>query len=57
MTENEENVIEKLSDEAEVELDSVLSKKDKKEHRGILKNKLYNGSDKLKHRVPKGKQV
>lgn len=57
MTENEANVIERLSDEVEVELETVLNKKDKKEHRSVVKNKLYNGSEKLKHRVPKGKQV
>lgn len=57
MTEKETQEIEELATEAEAALGPVLAKKDLKEQRGVVKNKLYNGSNKLKHRVPKGKQI
>jgi hypothetical protein len=46
--------IEKLAGEAELLLDEYDSKKDLKEKRGIIKQTLYGGSNKLKHIVPKG---
>ncbi len=57
MTENEKEMLEKLADEAEMILREDCEKKDLKEKRGLIKNTLYDGSKKLKHRIPKGKQV
>jgi hypothetical protein len=57
MAEREEKQIEVLADEAEVILSTTYTKKDQKERRTVAKNSLYNGSNKLKHRIPKGKQV
>lgn len=57
MNEKETLEIEQLASEAEAALEPVLAKKDLKEQRAMVKNKLYNGSNKLKHRVPKGKQI
>jgi hypothetical protein len=57
MTERDEQRIEELSTEAEIVIGTTYVKKDLKERRNVAKNSLYNGSNKLKHRVPKGKQV
>jgi hypothetical protein len=56
MTENEKAMIEKLVDEAEIILEEDYVKKDLKELRGVNKQTLYDGSKKLKHTIPKGKQ-
>lgn len=53
----EAEIIEELIGEAEIELEKVESKKDLKEKRKILKQTLYEGSEKLKHIVPKGKHL
>lgn len=55
--EKEENIIEELVGEAETVLEKVDTKKDLKEKRKILKQTLYEGSEKLKHVVPKGKHL
>jgi len=55
--EKEAEKIEKLSIEAEILLDEDDSKKDLKEKRGIIKQTLYDGSNKLKHILPKGKHL
>ena len=57
MTKRETETIEKIADEAEIVLESDYVKKDLKEKRSITKQTLYDGSKKLKHRVPKGKKV
>jgi hypothetical protein len=57
MTENEKVMIEKLVDEAEILLEEDYEKKDLKEKRGATKQTLYDGSKKLKHTIPKGKQL
>lgn len=49
--------IEKLAGEAEFMLDEADAKKDLKEKRGIIKQTLYDGSNKLKHIIPKGKHL
>jgi hypothetical protein len=49
--------IEKLAGEAEILLEEDDSKKDLKEKRGIIKQTLYDGSNKLKHIFPKGKRL
>jgi len=55
--EKEEIVIEELVWEAEILLKKVGSKKDLKEKWKVLKHTLYDGSEKLKHVVPKGKHL
>jgi hypothetical protein len=57
MMEKEKDMIERLADEAEVVLADDYEKKDLKEKRGAAKNSLYDGSKKLKHSIPKGKQL
>ncbi len=57
MTKREEEVIDKMADEAEVLLETDYEKKDLKEKRSINKQTLYDGSKKLKHKIPKGKRV
>ena len=57
MTRREEEVIEKIADEAEIVIDTDYEKKDMKEKRAVIKNTLYDGSKKLKHSIPKGKRV
>lgn len=57
MTQKEKETIEKLSEEAELDVDSKFGKKDMKERRGVAKMTLYDGSKKLKHSVPKGKKI
>lgn len=53
----EAEIIEELAREAEVLVEEDDSKKDLKEKRGIIKQSLYDGSNKLKHIVPKGKHL
>ncbi len=57
MTEREEEIIEQLSDASEITLKTDYDKKDLKERRAQAKQMLYDGSKKLKHRVPKGKRT
>jgi hypothetical protein len=57
MTKREEEVIEQLTEKAEVVLGADYEKKDLKEKRTVIKQTLFNGSKKLKHSVPKGKKV
>ncbi|HEX2767872.1 MAG TPA: hypothetical protein VHN12_01195 [Geobacteraceae bacterium] len=57
MTKREEEVIDKMADEAEVLIETDYEKKDLKEKRSINKQTLYDGSKKLKHKIPKGKRV
>jgi hypothetical protein len=54
---NEAEIIEKLAGEAEILLAEDDTKKDLKEKRGIIKQSLYDGSNKLKHIIPKGKHL
>ena len=56
-SEKELETIEELAEEAEYLLEDDYEKKDLKEKRGIIKETLYDGSKKLKHIIPKGKQV
>ena len=57
MTKREEEVIDQLTEKAEVVLGADYEKKDLKEKRTVIKQTLFNGSKKLKHSVPKGKKV
>ena len=57
MTENEKEMIEKLVSEAEIVLEDDYEKKDLKEKRGVTKQTLYDGAQKLNHTIPKGKQL
>ncbi len=57
MTEKEQEMIEKLADAVEVQLEDDYGKRDLKEKRGVTKNCLYDGSKKLKHSIPKGKHL
>lgn len=54
MMKKEEEIIEQLAEDAEVILETDYDKKDLKEKRGVIKKMLFDGSKKLKHRVPKG---
>ncbi|HLO26178.1 MAG TPA: hypothetical protein VK187_08685 [Geobacteraceae bacterium] len=54
MTKKEETIIEQLAEEAERVIEPDYEKRDLKENRSVLKQKLYDGSKKLKHRIPKG---
>ena len=54
MTKNEETIIEQLAEDAERVIEPAYEKRDLKENRGVVKQKLYDGSKKLKHSVPKG---
>jgi hypothetical protein len=56
-SERELETIEELAEEAEYLLEGDYEKKDLKEKRGVMKETLYDGSKKLKHIIPKGKQV
>ena len=53
----EAEIIEELGNEAESSLEKVDARKDLKERRGVIKQTLYDGSNKLKHVVPKGKHL
>jgi hypothetical protein len=55
--EKEAEEIEKLAGEAEILLGEADAKKDLKEKRGLIKQTLYDGSNKLKHIIPKGKHL
>lgn len=55
-SERESEIIEELADKVESSLEEDYEKKDLKERRGVIKNSLYDGSKKLKHIIPKGKQ-
>ncbi|MBT1074944.1 hypothetical protein KJB29_06695 [Geobacter grbiciae] len=55
--EKENETIEKLAEDAEINLSTDYDKRDLKERRGVQKGNLYDGSKKLKHSVPKGKRV
>ncbi len=55
--ENEAARIEELGSEAESLLEKTGTKKDLKERRGVIKQTMYDGSNKLKHIVPKGKRI
>jgi hypothetical protein len=55
--EKEVERIEQLGSEVESLLEKVDARKDLKEKRGVLKQTLYDGSNKLKHVVPKGKRI
>ncbi len=57
MMEKENETIEKLAEDAEINLSTDYDKRDLKERRGVMKGNLYDGSKKLKHSVPKGKRV
>lgn len=57
MTNEEQEVIEKLADEVELVVEDNYEKRDLKEKRGVTKNSLYDGSKKLKHSIPKGKHL
>lgn len=54
MTKNEEVIIEQLAEEAQRVVEPDYEKKDLKEQRAVAKQMLYDGSKKLKHKVPKG---
>ncbi len=54
MTKKEETIIEQLAEEAELVTEPDYEKRDLKENRAVIKEKLYDGSKKLKHRIPKG---
>jgi hypothetical protein len=54
MTKKEEIIIEQLAEEAELVTEPDYEKRDLKENRSVLKQKLYDGSKKLKHTIPKG---
>ena len=54
MTQKEETIIEQLAEEAERIIEPECEKWDLKENRAVLKQKLYDGSKKLKHSMPKG---
>jgi hypothetical protein len=56
-SEKEIERIEELAEDAEMVLQEDYDKKDLKERRGVMKDSLYDGSKKLKHIIPKGKQV
>ena len=57
MAEKDAEQIERLAGEAEMLLGGTDAKKDLKEKRGIIKQTLYGGSNKLKHIIPKGKHL
>ena len=54
MTKKEEAVIEQLAEEAQLVIEPDCEKRDLKVKRAVVKKKLYDGSKKLKHKVPKG---
>lgn len=57
IAQKEAEQIEKLAGQAEILIEEDDSKKDLKEKRGIIKQTLYDGSNKLKHILPKGKHL
>jgi len=57
INEKEAEVIEALAEEAELLIVEDDERKDLKEKRALIKQTLYDGSNKLKHMVPKGKHL
>ncbi|OGR24511.1 MAG: hypothetical protein A2X79_08500 [Desulfuromonadaceae bacterium GWB2_53_15] len=57
INDKEEDKIEKLSVDAEMLIEEDDARKDLKEKRGIIKQTLYDGPQKLKHIIPKGKRL
>ena len=57
MAQNEEAIIDRLAQQMEISLTIDYEKKDLKAQREHIKQTLYDGSKKLKHRVPKGKRI
>jgi len=55
--ENEAEIIDELAGEAEISLAEDNLKKDLKEKRKVMKQTFYDGSNKLKHVIPKGKHL
>lgn len=55
--EKEARILEEMTEKAEILIEEDDSKKDLKEQRGIRKQALYDGSKKLKHILPKGKNL
>lgn len=55
--EKEAKMIEDLAVDAEMLIDKDDERKDLKEKRGIIKQTFYNGSQKMKHMIPKGKHL
>jgi len=55
--EKEAAMIEELAAEAEFLVEESDVRKDLKEKRAIIKQTLYDGSNKLKHILPKGKHL
>ena len=53
----EAKMIGELVEEAERVLEKVDTRKDLKAKRKVLKQTLYDGSEKLKHVLPKGKHL
>ncbi len=49
--------VEELARKSEILLEEDECRKDLKKLRNIIKRNLYDGSKKLKHLVPKGKQL
>ena len=54
MTHKEDVLIEQLAEEAKLVFEPDFEKRELKEKRGAVKEMLYDGSKKLKHKVPKG---
>lgn len=54
MTKRERENLEQLAEQAEVITVTDYEKKDLKEKRSVVKQMLYDGSKKLKHKIPKG---
>jgi hypothetical protein len=57
MVQNEEVRIDKLAQQAEINLEIDYEKRDLKAQRELTKQNLYDGSKKLKHTIPKGKRI
>lgn len=55
MTEKEKEGFERLVEEAEVNVEEEIHKKEIKEVQEFRKEHLYNGTKKMKHIPPKGK--
>ncbi|GFO60981.1 hypothetical protein GMST_33060 [Geomonas silvestris] len=57
MVQSEEVRIDKLAQQAELNLEIDYERRDLKAQRELTKQHLYDGSKKLKHTVPKGKRI
>jgi hypothetical protein len=55
--EKEAEEIERLAGESEISLAEDSTRRDLKEKRKNIKQVLYDGSNKLKHLIPKGKHL